>query len=188
MISLDDPKWEDLAGGYKVPYDPRPAIRALEAGNSVDDAWDELWNELHHQGDVGEASYAAVPHLVRIQQAKSSVDWNLYALISTIEIERHRTSNPPLPDWLAAAYQQAWRQVIDLASRDLKKTDESLAVTAILGALAIAKGLLKLGAFISYSDEDEVDEYAEGHLAWSEIYSEQQRATDCLNAARFGNR
>src|SRR6185369_13444933 len=22
--------------------------------------WDELWNELHHQGNVGEASYAAV--------------------------------------------------------------------------------------------------------------------------------
>lgn len=101
MISLDDPKWEDLAGGYKVPYDPRPAIRALEAGNSVDDAWDELWNELHHQGDVGEASYAAVPHLVRIQKAKSSVDWNIYALISTMEIERLRTSNLPLPGGLS---------------------------------------------------------------------------------------
>ncbi len=172
MISFDDPRWDELEGGHKALYDPRPAIRSIEAGNSVDDAWEELWNELHHQGDVGVASYAAVPHLIRIQQGSSTVNWNLYALISTIELERHRTSNPPIPDWVATSYQQSWCDVLDIGARDLKNTEAPLAVAAILGALAIAKGQLKLGAFIVYSGEDEITEYAEDRLGWSETYSE----------------
>jgi hypothetical protein len=33
----------------------------LQSNTDSSKAWDELWNELHHQRDVGEASYAAVP-------------------------------------------------------------------------------------------------------------------------------
>lgn len=91
MLNLDDPKWKELNGGYRTPYDASIALRELEAG---EDAWDELWQELHHQGDVGEASYAAVPHLVRIAGAASEIDRNLFSLVATIEIERHRGGNP----------------------------------------------------------------------------------------------
>jgi hypothetical protein len=66
-----------------MPFDPRPILQVLETGDDSA-AWDQLWEELHHQGDVGEASYAAVPHLIRIQAQRSDVNWNLYALISTI--------------------------------------------------------------------------------------------------------
>ena len=90
MLPLNDPRWNTLAGGYKTPYDPSDALRRIEAGK---DAWDELWQELHHQGDVGEASYAAVPHLVRIAKLLPRRDWNFYGLVSTIEVERHRKSN-----------------------------------------------------------------------------------------------
>ena len=58
---LSDPKWEGLEGGYRIPYDPRPVLSKLASGIEVDHAWDELWNELHHQGDVGEASFAQLP-------------------------------------------------------------------------------------------------------------------------------
>src|SRR5436190_18917394 len=65
MIDFDDKRWEGLKGGYKIAYDPRPALRELESGNPVDPIWDELWEDLHHQDTIGEASYAAVPHLIR---------------------------------------------------------------------------------------------------------------------------
>jgi hypothetical protein len=39
----------------------------MEGGELV---WDELCNELHHQGDVGLASYAAIPQLVRISEER----------------------------------------------------------------------------------------------------------------------
>src|SRR5437773_8148139 len=112
MIPLNDPSWSTLAGGYKTPYDPSDALRRLERG---EDVWDELWEELHHQGDVGEASYAAVPHLIRIGKTLPNRDWNLYAPVSCIEVERHRKTNPLLPDWLAESYRQAMGEMLDLA-------------------------------------------------------------------------
>jgi hypothetical protein len=105
MLSLTDPRWRSLKGGYRRVYDASGALRRLEEGHDV---WDELWEELHHQGDVGEASYAAVPQLVRISRDGGHRDWNLYALVARIEIERHRKSNPPIPDWLLADYSSAW--------------------------------------------------------------------------------
>jgi hypothetical protein len=36
-----------------------------------------------------------------------TLDWNLYALVSTIEIERHRKTNPPIHDWLESSYKRA---------------------------------------------------------------------------------
>jgi transposase len=94
MLSLTDTIWRELEGGYRVPYDASKALARMEGGES---AWDELWNELHHQGDVGVASYAAIPQIVRIYEARRGSDWNLYALAATIEIERHRKTNPLLP-------------------------------------------------------------------------------------------
>ena len=67
MIEFNDKRWEGLKGGYKQPYDPRSALRRIEAGEPSDADWKELFDELHHQDDGGEASYAAVPHLVRIR-------------------------------------------------------------------------------------------------------------------------
>ena len=60
MIAFDDKRWEGLKGGYKVLYDPRPALRELESGSPVEPIWKELWEDLHHQGDIGEASYCSV--------------------------------------------------------------------------------------------------------------------------------
>ena len=43
MLSLDDPLWEELTGGYRIPLDPRPLLAALEAGHGAT-AWPELWD------------------------------------------------------------------------------------------------------------------------------------------------
>jgi len=42
----------------------------------------------------------------------------------------------------------------------------------------LAKGELKLGAFIAQSDSSEIDEFLEERSAWSELYSEQGAAGD----------
>jgi hypothetical protein len=170
MLSYDDPKWKELKGGYKTLYNPTVALQKLERAEKIEDAWEELSNKLHHQGDVGEASYAAVPHLVRIQKEKRSFDWNFYALISIIEVERRRTTNPPLPEWLRRSYEDAWSTVLDLGLDDLKWKKDKLNIRAILGAIALAKGLNELGAFITTIDESELVEYLDEHLEWSELY------------------
>ena len=173
MLAFDDPRWTTLRGGYHLPYDSRPALLRLEAEDSVDSTWEELWNELHHQGDIDDASYAAVPHLVRICSTRSNIDWNFYALISIIEIERFRRKNPPLPDWLAEDYFLAWDDLLKLALRDLFKAEAEIDIKTILGVLAIAKKHLKLGALIFHFSDAEIDETLEAYLSWSQIYDQK---------------
>lgn len=167
MLSLEDKKWQELHGGYRVPYDVSVALRAMQDGIDV---WDELWDELHHQGDVDIASYAAVPHLVHIARNGAGRGWNFYGLLATIEVARHRKGNPAVPAWLKADYDGAWAQVSALALADIDSKMDSLTTRAIFGVLALAKGELKLGAMLAGLDESELNEWLEERLAWSELY------------------
>jgi hypothetical protein len=169
MLSLTDPIWRELQGGYRVPYDASKALVQMEAGESV---WDELWSELHHQGDVGVASYAALPQLVRISEARGKSDWNLYALTATIEIERHRKTNPPLPDWLSPSYKVAWDGLVKLALSDLGGEPDELTLRSALSVIALGRGDLKLGALLNHSESAEIAAYVEENLGWSSIYTD----------------
>ncbi len=137
-------------------YDPRPALLRIENGDPA--AWQELWEDLHHQGDVDLASYAAVPHIVRIQQTRRDVDYNPYGLIGCIELCRGVGNNPPLPEWLTNGYWDAWSRVSSLACRDLGQTDNSTTVIAILGALALAKKQRVVGEVLMDFTQDELTE------------------------------
>ena len=92
-INLDDDRWTELLGGYRIPYDPRKELRSIEQDENVEAAWSELCTNLYHQGDVGEASYAVVPHLVRIHEQRGVPDWNTYALLAMIEEARQDGNN-----------------------------------------------------------------------------------------------
>jgi hypothetical protein len=94
MLTLDDSRWGDLTGGYRMKCDPRPLLAKLENSLDTEGTWHALWDDLHHQGDVGEASYAAVPHLVRIYRNHGMPDWNTYAIVAVIELARNKGSNP----------------------------------------------------------------------------------------------
>jgi hypothetical protein len=166
---MTEPNWSEMLGGYRLPYDPRPTIAKLRENPLDPAAWAELWSELHHQGDVGEASYAAVPLLVDACSAGPR-DWNLFALLATIEVERHRRRNPPLPDALANDYAAALATARDLALADLALTQDPLTVRSALGLVALADGALELGALLSHLDSDEVTELLEQFLAWGELY------------------
>ncbi len=68
-MNLQNDKWISLYGGYKIPYDASILLRQLRSTNDqkiVANIFTELWDNLHHQGDVGLASYFSVPPLVDI--------------------------------------------------------------------------------------------------------------------------
>ena len=169
LLSLDDPIWPTLEGGYRMPYDVAAALKAMQAG---EDVWHELWEELHHQGDVGVASYAAVPQLVHLLGNAQSREEDFYALIALIELERHRPHNPPLPDWLAASYQAAWAQLPAIAARDLQGQFDPVMLESVFAVLALAKGQLRLGALLLHMDSSEADEWLEERLGWSTVYGD----------------
>jgi hypothetical protein len=158
MLDIDDPHWEALLGGYRRPYDPRPALAKLRSGTNDAMVWEELWNELHHQGDVGEASYAAVPHLVSIYGERPSADWNVYAIVTIIELARKHGSNPDVPTWLDSSYFQAIRELAHLGLQELQHAQDIDAIRAILSVVAIAKGLRTHAKFLLEYSEDELIE------------------------------
>jgi hypothetical protein len=155
MLSLDDPRWNELRGGYRLPFDPRPWIKQLASGHNVESAWSALWEDLHHQGDVGEASYAAVPHIVRVYRERSSFDWNAYAIVGIIELARGKENNPELPEWLESDYFRAIRELSDLGLDQLSSVTDLDNVRAVLGVIAIARGARVHGKLLlNYSDDE----------------------------------
>jgi hypothetical protein len=155
MLSLDANLWEELTGGYKTPLDPRPLFAKLEAGE-VETAWSELWDELHHQGDVGTASYAAVPHLVRIYRKLGIIDWNVYAIVAIIELARERSQNPQLPKLLEQGYLRAIQELAEIGQSEILRAEEPETVRGILSVIAISKGLRAHGKFLIEFSEDEL--------------------------------
>jgi len=154
-MNFDHPEWQSMRGGYRMPYDPRGALLAIEKGENVEASWNELWSELFHQGDVGEASYAAVPHLVRIHAARGIADWNTYALVAIIEGVRLNPGNPPLPANLRDEYETALRSLSRLGVRELEAAVEPSLVASILAVIAIDKGQPTLGRLaVEFSDDE----------------------------------
>jgi hypothetical protein len=156
MLSLDDNRWNDLTGGYRMKCDPRSLLAELQTEQNKERAWRGLWEELHHQGDVGEASYASVPHLVRIHRTNGTVDWNTYAIVAIIELARGKGNNPEVPTWLEEDYHSAIRELAEIGAAEVWRTDESDTVGAILSVIAIAKGLRTHGRFLVKYSEDEM--------------------------------
>jgi hypothetical protein len=152
-MRLDDPRWKTLEGGYRVLYDASDDLKALSSGD--ENAFSRLWQELHHQGDVGQASYAAVPALIEIYASRTR-DWNFYGLINLIEICRHK-DNPPLPEWLELEYSAALRALLGLAIQDLARVQDALTLKHLLASIAIAKGDGKLGEVIGFQDDSDID-------------------------------
>jgi hypothetical protein len=156
MLSLDDNRWNNLTGGFRMNCDPRPLLAQLESEETRETAWHGLWEELHHQGDVGEASYASIPHLVRIHRTSGVVDWNAYAIVAIIELARGKGNNPEVPTWLEEDYHRAIRELAEIGVAEIWRTEDPEAERAILSVIAIAKGLRTHGRFLLKYSEDEM--------------------------------
>lgn len=156
MQNVYDDRWHNLTGGYRTLLDPRPLLANLEAGRDTESTWRQLWGELHHQGNVGDASYAAVPLLVDIYRWQGIIDWNTYAMVATIELARTTGNNPDVPDWLNVDYFRAIRELAEIGAAEVVRAEEADVVRAILSVIAIAKGLRTHAKFLVDYTEDEL--------------------------------
>jgi hypothetical protein len=155
MLSMDDKRWQSLEGGYRTPFDPRLLLSKLETNKSTKAAWHELWDGLHHQGDIGAASYATVPHLVRIYRKHGVIDWNTYAIVAVIELARDDGKNPNVPKWLEEDYFQAIRDLAVVGAVEVLQTKNPEEIRAMLSILAISAGARTHAKFlINYSAEE----------------------------------
>jgi hypothetical protein len=144
--------WSGLTDANGNSYDPSAALTAIANGNFAE-GYDELWQRVHHQGELGTAAYAVVPELVRLMQSARLPDWRAYALIATID-ECRKSRGPSVPAWLVQDYAAAMIDVVQPATDHLRATDADLEVRSLLATIAQAKGQRTIGA-ISLWTEDE---------------------------------
>lgn len=163
-MTLDDPIWKDLEGGYRTEYDASVPLKRLENSITIEqtqEIFEELWDELHHQGDVGLASYLAVPQLIRIAKKKGLFEWNILGLCALIEQQRHLVNNPALPDQYKQYYTNGLSELRDYISATINKEANETTFRMACSALATCSGRIKLGKAIMELDEDVIDEFLE---------------------------
>jgi hypothetical protein len=156
-VNLDDPRWVGLEGGYRVPFDPRPLLVGLTQPGDHAETWAQLWTGLYHQGDVGTASYAAVPPIVDAECSSAAPDWNAYAFVASIDLARDGfNENPALPDWLLADHVAAIERLGRRAAALLATATDPTLVRALLGAVALWKGARPAARLLTELDDSEI--------------------------------
>ena len=135
MITLNKKIWNELFG----VSNPLEYLMRLYANADDDQAWKELWDKLHHQGDIWQVSYAAVPHLLEIERQAKRFNWNGFALIAVIEQHRPANDEPEIGE-IADGYKKAWENLLEVVAKDTQKIWNEILTASILSCIAYSRG------------------------------------------------
>ena len=163
-MDLDNKIWSTLEGGYKIPYDASIVLKQLKSSvdnKIIDSGFKDLWDNLHHQGDVGIASYLSVPEIVTICVDKKSFDWNFIGLCLVIEHCRLSEHNPKLPEQFQNEYFNALNRFEEYLLANFKLIKDPTALRLALALFATLSGQPDLGKSIENLDEDVIAEFLE---------------------------
>ncbi|MES2392896.1 MAG: hypothetical protein V4555_14720 [Acidobacteriota bacterium] len=164
MLSLDDAHWSELQHAYGSAADMPALLHQLERDPSSEpsaEPWFSLWSALAHQGDVYPASFAAVPHIVRlIRLAPFDSRSAYFHFVSWIEICRQRNA-VDVPADLLSDYQQALAAIPALVCEAAAYQWNHDFQRCALSALAVAKGDTELGAAIQELEADVLPDFFE---------------------------
>jgi hypothetical protein len=166
MLSLDSPRWASLNHAYGNAADIPALLHELEklpASSGNAEPWFSIWSSLAHQGDVHSASFAAVPHIIRILSTDPvRADSSFLQFPAWIEICRQKNGET-VPEDLSESYFAALNKLPDLIARAAGKEWDDGYLACALAALAVAKGRGSIGeAAMELCDDDT----AERFLAW----------------------
>lgn len=164
-MNLDNPIWATLNGGYKIPYNASLPLQKLAVSRQqeMESIFADLWENLHHQGDVGEVSYLAVPQLVAICIAKKSLDWNFIGLCILIENCRLEDHNPEIPKEFQDDYFEALQEFERYLLQNFKNITDQTALRLSLALFATINGQPGLGKALEMLDQDLLKEFLENH-------------------------
>jgi hypothetical protein len=141
LLALDDPRWANYSDGYRrVNGEAISLIRELQTVGVSGKFWRRVWDELHHQGDVGEASYAVVPYLVDYQSRQRRIDEQIFHFCVVVDLQRPENGNPPIPPELEFSYARALRALPVIGAELLKRGDSEEAVMGVAAANAPGDG------------------------------------------------
>jgi hypothetical protein len=169
MLPLDSPKWSQLKHAYGAASDIPDMLRQLETFPPHDGyeapPYFMLWSSLCHQDDVYTASYAAVPHIIRVlASAPARAHWDFFGLPTCIEIARASGRGPEIPSELCDAYFAALHQMPALAGAAAGAQWDEGHCRAVAAAIAAAKGQPTLARAILELDPDTIRDFMQSRF------------------------
>lgn len=164
MLSLDSQKWSELEHAYGVATDIPGLLRQLEELPSSEgrkEPWFSIWSSLAHQGDVYSASFAAVPHVVRVlKQAPSRADFSYFQFPAWVEVCRQKNS-VQIPEDLKAPYFAALAQLPSLVASAADREWDSNFLCCALSAIAAARGFGSVAEAVQEISPEVAEEFME---------------------------
>ena len=143
MLSLENRRWLELKHAYGAAGNIPALLRQLEQlPSSKDDAepWFTLWSALAHQGDVYSASFAAVPHVIKVlASAPTKADHSYFQFPAWVEICRSKNS-VEVPEDLTSAYFESLARLPSLVAQASSRPWDPSFLACALAAVAAAKG------------------------------------------------
>lgn len=160
MLSLEDRRWSELQHAYGRAANVPELLRELRSDASPkksyqDEPWHSLWSSLCHQGDVYTASYAAVPHIVKIAaETRVPIDFSFFQLPAAIEVARRAGRGPEVPTEFADDYHRALASLGEVVSLHRNDAWDQAMLLSAMAAQAVAKGHIDVAETILNLDSD----------------------------------
>ncbi len=165
LLSLDSPAWSELEHAYGDAADIPALLRRLEEQPSCDaekEPWFTIWSALAHQGDVYSASFAAVPHIIRmLKTAPLEADTSFFQFPTWVEICRHK-NGVKIPDTLEKPYSEALSELPSLVAAVAGREWDAEFLRSALAAIAAAKGFPAVAEAVQEIDPEIATEF----MAW----------------------
>lgn len=165
MITIEELKKKELYGGYRTKCDAARLVFAVLANPEDTDAWNEFWQELYHQSDIGDASLAVVPILVQGLINKNYRAEHLWAYVSSVEIVKGRRNNPNVPEWLSQSYSEAINNLETYSYQAAPEISDTEILRYVFGFLLLCKGDFLYGQALAELTPDVIEETLENYAA-----------------------
>jgi hypothetical protein len=124
MLDYDDQRWETLQASPGGTGELAARLLSqIRDGKGVDAAYAELYEQICHQGTVGEVAYAVVPHLIDIaKQSRPEQQYQPLAQIAAVLTCSVWFPDvcPAVPADLHGDYEEAKLQALRLAASRLQ--------------------------------------------------------------------
>ena len=162
MLELTEQVWEKYDHAYGVASDIPQLLKDLSDyprnENNKCEPYFSLWSCLCHQGDVYQASYAAVPHIVDLLQvgpADAALDF--YLLPVCVEIARQKGRGPLIKSELETDYRNSFGTLLNCVPR---ASSSAAGYGSVLSAtVAVCNGQHELAEVDLELDEDVIKEF-----------------------------
>ena len=144
---------EQLLGAYRVPFDVNSVVSKLSAHHN-DSVWETLWENLYHQGDIGEASLYFVSIIAeKVEKLQLLHDWNPVAMVVAIDMARTTNGFSMLPGWVSEVYVKGIAKLSELVTLRLSQPCDHMYLKCALAFVALKNGHRDLAKLIFEVDE-----------------------------------